>query len=84
MAEFVTVLVGIVAMCVPLLVAIRFLRDYRGFGIVLAGMLLGESIAMATTLEFAIHSYIGDYLDLSRWDLVKRRLLIFSTALISI
>lgn len=74
---------GITASIVPLYFAAKFWKDFRGLGLILAVMLIGESIAMAVTTEFAISSIQERTPDFTYMDFFIRRMFVFLPCLLS-
>lgn len=74
---------GVTASIVPLYFASKFWKDFRGLGLILAFMLIGESIAMAITTEFAISGLQDTIKDMSYIDFFMRRMFIFTPCLLS-
>lgn len=81
--SIIMIAIGITATLVPLYFASKFWKDFHGFGLVLAVMLIGESIAMGVTTEFAI-SGLADYQkNFTLLDYHIRRMFVFLPCLLS-
>ena len=74
---------GVIASIVPLYFAAKFWKDFRGLGLILAVMLIGESIAMAVTTEFAINGLQDNLKDFSFMEVFVRRMFVFLPCLLS-
>lgn len=81
--SIIMIAIGITATLVPLYFASKFWKDFHGFGLVLAVMLLGESLAMGVTTEFAISGLAEYQQNFTSVDYFIRRMLVFLPCLLS-
>ena len=81
--NFIMIATGITSALVPLYFASRFWKDIRGLGLVLAIMLIGESIAMAVTTEFAIQGIQHNIQYITYMGFFIRRMFVFLPCLLS-
>lgn len=81
--NIIMIVTGVAASIVPLYFAAKFWKDINGLGLVLAVMLVGESIAMAVTTEFAINGIQDNIKEFTFMDFFARRMFVFLPCLLS-
>lgn len=78
-----TVILGLVATFYPARSAVKYFKDSKGIGRVIAWMLIGESISMAVATYFAINTALDSYPDMGLLEMSALRWVIFATGLIT-
>lgn len=81
--QLATVVIGILAVGLPLSFAVYFWSDKNGIGRIISYMLIGETVSMVITLYFSYMSYENFYNTITPTVSMLLRWLIFATAMAS-